>query len=276
MNQSLAGTRIGVLESRMAGQLTNLFSERGAEVVSAPALRESVIDRRDQVGELIDGITAGDFQFVVFQTGVGVTSLLNEADGIGRGDELRVGLKSVVCVARGPKPKAALRKLGLKVPAMVSAPYTTYELIKAFAEFDMSDCGVAVINYGERNGVLADFLMFAGTDLFEVCLYEWTLPEDTEPLESLIVEVLSADLDAIVFTSQVQVRHLFKIAEDRGFGSVLAATMNSTMVAAIGPTCASSLESYGVTADVVPDYPKMGHMVADLTEYLSLVEARRF
>jgi uroporphyrinogen-III synthase len=201
---------------------------------------------------------------------------LNEADGIGRGDELRVGLKSVVCVARGPKPKAALRKLGLKVPAMVSAPYTTYELIKAFAEFDMSDCGVAVINYGERNGVLADFLMFAGTDLFEVCLYEWTLPEDTEPLESLIVEVLSADLDAIVFTSQVQVRHLFKIAEDRGFGSVLAATMNSTMVAAIGPTCASSLESYGVTADVVPDYPKMGHMVADLTEYLSLVEARRF
>jgi hypothetical protein len=68
MNQSLAGTRIGVLESRMAGQLTNLFSERGAEVVSAPALRESVIDRRDQVGELIDGITAGDFQFVVFVT----------------------------------------------------------------------------------------------------------------------------------------------------------------------------------------------------------------
>ena len=43
-NHSLEGKRIGALESRMAGQLGDLIRKRGAEVMSAPALRESPVD----------------------------------------------------------------------------------------------------------------------------------------------------------------------------------------------------------------------------------------
>jgi uroporphyrinogen-III synthase len=259
----------------MAGQLGDLIRKRGAEVMSAPALREAPVDCLEMVGELIEGISDGEFQVVVAQTGVGVSTLFKEAAKLGRESELLTGLRKVVCVARGPKPVAALRKAGILTPVKVSSPYTTCELLDTLGEFDLSGCGVALINYGERNEALSETLLSACANLYELCLYEWMLPEDTGPLESLVRAVLKRELDAVAFTSQAQVKHLFKIAEQHGFGSVLAATMNSTVVAAVGPTCAKALAAYGVTPDVVPDPPKMGHMVADLAEYFSKVRTPR-
>lgn len=274
-NHSLEGKCIGALESRMAGRLGDLIRKRGAEVMSAPALREAPVDCLEMVGELIDGIGDGEFQVVVAQTGVGVSTLFKEATKLGREPELLTGLRKVVCIARGPKPVAALRKAGVLTPVKVRSPYTTDELLETLGEFDLSGCGVALINYGERNEVLSETLLSACANLYELCLYEWMLPEDTRPLESLVRAVLKRELDAVAFTSQAQVKHVFKIAEQRGFGSVLSATMNSTVVAAVGPTCAKALTSYGVSPDVVPDPPKMGHMVADLAEYFSKVRTSR-
>ena len=275
INHSLEGKRVGALESRMAGQLGDLIRKRGAEVMSAPALRESPVDCLEMVGELIDGISDGEFQVVVAQTGVGVSSLFKEATKLGRESELLTGLRKVVCIARGPKPVAALRKAGILTPVKVNSPYTTDELLETLGEFDLSVCGVALIHYGERNEALSETLLSACANLYELCLYEWMLPEDTGPLESLIRAVLKRELDAVAFTSQAQVKHLFKIAERYGFEPVLAASLNSTVVAAVGPTCAKALAAYGVSTDVAPEHPKMGHMVADLAEYFSEVRAPR-
>ena len=83
INHSLEGKRIGALESRMAGQLGDLIRKRGAELMSAPALREAPVDCLEMVGELIDGISDGEFQVVVAQTGVGISTLLREAAKLG-------------------------------------------------------------------------------------------------------------------------------------------------------------------------------------------------
>ena len=275
INHSLEGKRVGVLESRMAGQLGDLIRKRGAEVMSAPALREAPVDCLDMVGELIDGISDGEFQVVVAQTGVGVSALFKEAAKLSRDSELLTGLRRVVCVARGPKPVAALKKAGILTPVKVESPYTTDDLIETLGEFDLSACGVALINYGERNEALSETLLSACANLYELCLYEWMLPEDTGPLEALVSAILMRELDAVTFTSQAQVKHVFKIAEQFGFESVLSATMNSTVVAAVGPTCAKALATYGVAPDVVPEHPKMGHMVADLADYFSKVRTPR-
>ena len=193
-NHSLEGKRIGALESRMAGQLGDLIRKRGAEVMSAPALREAPVDCLEMVGELIGGISDGEFQVVVAQTGVGVSTLFREAAKLGRESELLTGLRKAVCVARGPKPVAALRKAGIPTPVKVRSPYTTDELLETLGEFDLSGCGVALINYGERNEALSEPLLSACANLYELCLYEWMLPEDTEPLESLIRAVLKREL----------------------------------------------------------------------------------
>ena len=52
--------------------------------------------------------------------------------------------------------------------------------------------------------------------MLDLCVYEWALPEDIGPLEEGIVRILDGGVDAVAFTSQVQVRHLFLVAADVG------------------------------------------------------------
>ncbi len=128
---------------------------------------------------------------------------------------------------------------------------------------------VAVLHYGERNAALAESLMTRGARLMELCLYEWFLPEDTGPLTQLIDEIIQQDFTAIAFTSQIQARHLFQLANEASKTDALRSVLNNHLVvASIGPTCTSVLQSLGVTVRVEPENPKMGPMVLALADYL--------
>ena len=82
-------------------------------------------------------------------------------------------------------------------------------------------------------------------------------------------ELLDGRVDAIAFTSQVQVRHLFQIAAASGKTEELAAALRRcVVVASVGPVCTAALEELGVAPDVVPDNPKMGPMVSALAQFV--------
>jgi uroporphyrinogen-III synthase len=50
----------------------------------------------------------------------------------------------------------------------------------------------------------------------------------------------------------------------------LAESLNTqAVVASIGPTCTSALQSYGVTPHVIPEHPKMGHLVKALAQHMT-------
>jgi uroporphyrinogen-III synthase len=94
------------------------------------------------------------------------------------------------------------------------------------------------------------------------------LPEDTSKLRSLVEDIIAQRIDAVVFTSQIQVRHLFLIAGELGQAERLAEALNTkTVVASIGPTCTGVLQDYGVTPHVIPEHPKMGYLVKALADY---------
>jgi uroporphyrinogen-III synthase len=127
---------------------------------------------------------------------------------------------------------------------------------------------VGVVHYGEYNAVVSHKLRERGAELVELCLYEWLLPEDTSALHSLVEDIVAQRVDAVVFTSQVQVRHLFLIAGESGQADQLAEALNTkTVVASIGPICTGVLQDYGVTPPVIPEHPKMGYLVKALADY---------
>jgi len=94
-----------------------------------------------------------------------------------------------------------------------------------------------------------------------------------EFVKSLVQELIQKRVDAIAFTNEIQCRHLFRVADDIGLARPLALALNTdTIVAAIGPVCADSLQGLGVTPDVIPAQPSMGSMVTALAEYFELTE----
>lgn len=270
-NQSaLHGKRIALLEARMGSELANLVRRHGGEPVQAPALREVSVDAAPEVSALIDKLQAASIAYVIFQTGVGVAGLLAEAEKLQRKEELLALLPNVTTIARGPKPTAVLARNGIKPTFAVPEPHTTTELIAVVNGLEVTGKTIAVLHYGERNQVLAEALQARGAHLYELCLYEWQLPEDVTPLENLLDELSEGRLDAIAFTSQIQARHLFHIAEQRGRAEELRAALNDkTVVASIGPTCSDALRTFGVAPRVEPEHPKMGFLVIALQAHFA-------
>jgi uroporphyrinogen-III synthase len=263
--------KIVLLEARMESELANLARRHGLEPVSVPALREETADCADEVSALIDALARGDVDYIIFQTGVGASTLLDEAEKLNRRDELIEALKRVQIAARGPKPTAVLARCGLRPAVSALEPFTTKELIDAMRPFDLGDKNVALLHYGEPNLSLAESLVHRGALLRELLLYEWRLPADTTRLIRLIDELIDHQYTAIAFTSQIQARHLFRLAAEEGKEGQLRAALDEIVVASIGPTCTAALSSLGVKPRVEPERPKMGPLILAVAQHLKFV-----
>jgi uroporphyrinogen-III synthase len=268
---TLHGARVGLLESRLSAELAELVRRMGGIPVPAPSVRE--VPREEETAAFVDRLASGRFNLVIFQTGVGAAALLREAERRHRLPEVISALRAATIVCRGPKPTAVARRYGLEPQIVPQKPFTTKEVLEALAPVDLTDRPVALVHYGERNASLADALVARGARLDEACPYEWALPEDVEPLRAIVRDPVST-LDAIAFTSQIQVRNLFAVAAALERAPALAAALsNDIIVAAVGPVCADALKQVGVTPDVQPADPKMGPLLTALADYIELTRA---
>lgn len=269
---TLQDVRVAVLEARMSGEMADLVRRYGGIPVSVPAVREISVNCAPEVSEFIDAISSGTIRTVVFFTGVGANTLFREAEQLGRLSELVSALKNVTIVCRGPKPSAPLRKMGIPITLNAREPFTAYELLDELYKLDLSDGVFGIVHYGERNEMLTRALHERGAKLHELCLYMWLLPEDLSPLQNLVNDCLLHRIDAIAFTSQVQVRYLFLIASRMGCEQQLAkALQTNIVVASVGPTCTAVLREYGITPRVVPEHPKMGYLIKALADSFVLL-----
>jgi uroporphyrinogen-III synthase len=264
----LRGRRVGILEARLAGEAAALVRRHGGVPVAAPALREEPFPAGPAVAAFLDELAAGRVGLVVWQTGAGVAALFREAEAQGRADELRNGLARIRMLSRGPKPAAALAARGLRPTHGVASPYTTADVLRALDGLEVAGQGVAVVHYGEPNEPLALGLRARGARLVELQVYLWRPPVDDRPLRALAADVVAARVDAVLFTSQVQVRHLWEAAPPPVRALLPAAFAGPVVAAAVGPTCAEALHAYGVRDVVTPENPKLGPLVAALSRRL--------
>jgi uroporphyrinogen-III synthase len=268
---SLAGKRVALLEARMSGELSSMVERMGGRPYSAPAVRETPLEQPEETARFVDALCDGRFDVVVFMTGVGATALLREAGKLGRLDAAVGALRKTLTVCRGPKPVAVLRRHEIQVNATAAEPHTTTELLQSLDAIGVKGKTVALVHYGERSEIAADGLRRDGAVVDELCLYEWRLPDDTAPLERLVNEIIEGRIDAIAVTSQIQIRHLFQIADRLGKSQALTDALNQKLiVAAVGPVCATALRARGVVPHVQPSHPKMGPMLIALADYFEL------
>jgi len=269
----LSGARIGLLEARLSSELAELVRREGGEPVCAPSVLEASLDVTALLPLLIDGLRRRRIELVVFLTGAGATSLLEQARTIGLLEPLVESLASATTVCRGPKPAAVLRKHGIQVDVNARSPHTTAELLEVLPDALVAARGVALLQDGGGNPVLVNALRARGARIEELRSYEWRLPDDVEPIEELMRQLIRGHLDAVAFTNQVQVRHLFEVAARMGCTAALRyALSHRTVVGSIGPTCSVVLEEFGVPPHVVASPPKMRPLVTAVGQHL---DARR-
>jgi uroporphyrinogen-III synthase len=267
---TLRGARVALLEARMSQEMATLVERHSGVPYCVPAVREDRHARAREVTDVLDWLKTQEAPVVVLFTGVAVESLFKHAAVLGRAEELSKALERAITVCRGPKPIAALKKQGIAARVRVSEPYTTHEVIEATSLVAPAGTEVLLLNYGERNVPLVDTLVESGAVVRELSLYEWKLPEDLTPLRCLIDEIIERRVSCVAFTSQIQARHLFQVADEMGRTSDLQNALRThTFVAAIGPTCADALQALGVPPQVMPVSPKMGPLVLAIARFLT-------
>jgi uroporphyrinogen-III synthase len=218
------------------------------------------------LSEVLDRLVVGAFDVIVLLTGVGTHRLFEEAERAGRLADTRHAVSHAITVCRGPKPTFALKQHGLTPTHVVAEPHTTAELLDALAIIPLAGRHVLTVSAGERMPEPTAFLLSRGASPVEVQLYRWDLtPRDAARLGDAVRELIRGRIDAAAFTTQVQVRHLFDVAARTGNERRLAdALRERVLVGAVGPTCADALRAHGIEPDVVPEHPKMGHLVVAL------------
>lgn len=266
---SMPGRIVVLLEARRATELASLVETYGGIPFHAPALREEPAQDLVAIGALLDQIAGSGLDVMIFQTGVGARALFRGITTLGRLDEWRAALAGAIVVVRGPKPTAVLREFATRIDVRAPEPYTTADVLRELESIELADRLTVVQHYGEPNLELVEALAARGARVREVEVYRWALPNDIAPIEAFIRDLPTGRFDAMVVTSQVQVRHLFQIAERLDQAKNLPEMLRRhTVVGAVGPIAARALRSHGVTVDLEPEHPKMGPMIRDLASYL--------
>src|SRR5579871_374703 len=174
----------------------------------APALREIPPESETNALAFLDALMRGAIDVVVLLTGAGTRALAAVADSRYPREAFVAALGRTRIVARGPKPVAALRELGLQAWVVAPEPNTWRELVASLdakrTEFDLRGARVALQEYGAPNPELVAALEARGAILTPVRVYQWALPEDVGPLEEAARAIARGDVDVIVLTSSVQ------------------------------------------------------------------------
>jgi len=252
-------------ESRRAAEMAELIRRQGGEPFVAPSMRELPIDEKGAVFQFAEKLFAGDFDLLVLLTGVGTRQLQRVLSARYGENAFPDALRRLTVAARGPKPVAALREMGVTASIVAPEPNTWRELVSALE--DRPERRIAVQEYGRPNPDLLDALRARGAGVTTVRVYQWGLPEDTGPLREAARRLAAEEFQVALFTTAIQIEHLSHVAREQGIEPAMLAGLRKCRVCSIGPTTTEALEEFEVHPAMEPSHPKMGFLVKEAAEH---------
>jgi uroporphyrinogen-III synthase len=253
------GLRVLSLESRRAEEIATLIRKQGGEPFVAPSMREVPLESHQEAFDFAESLLRREFDGIILLTGVGTRLLWKTLLTRYAETDLKTAFQSPTLIARGPKPSAALREIGLVPNVQVPEPNTWRELLAVMR--DRPENRLALQEYGKSNTDLIDGLQSLGKHVTPIRIYCWDLPEDTGPLRQAAAKLIAGDFDVVLFTTATQCVNLLKIAAREGIETQVLEALGSAFIGSIGPTTTETLEDYGLKPDFEPSHPKMGLLV---------------
>jgi uroporphyrinogen-III synthase len=258
------GLRVLALESRRAAEMEQLILKQEGEPFVAPSMREVPLADNTEAFAFAEQLFAGRFDMVILLTGVGTRQLNRLLATRYPETAFAEALGRVTLVARGPKPVAALREMGLK-PAIVAPEPNTFRELLAATE-GRPERLIALQEYGRSNPELIDALRARGAEVTPVRVYQWDLPEDVEPLREAARRLAAGTFEVALFTTAIQIIHLARVSRELGIEEAALGNLRKCQVYSIGPATTEALEEFGVHPIKEPSHPKMGFLVKEAAE----------
>ncbi len=258
---SFQGMRVVAFESRRATEIAELIRKQGGKPFVAPAMRETPVENTAAAFAFAERLFAGEFDTVILLTGAGTRRLNRMLATRYPEGAFADALRRVTVVARGPKPVAALREIGLTPAIVAPEPNTWRELLAATTGH--AGRRIAIQEYGRSNPELLAALAARGAEVTPVRVYRYDLPEDAGPLQEAARRLAGGKFQAALFTTAVQIEHLVRVAAEQGIETAMIEGLRKCLIGSIGPTTTEALEEFGIHPSLEPSHPKMGLLIME-------------
>lgn len=264
---SFGGLRVASLESRNRVEMTRLIEKFGGQAFVSPSMREVRIEHNREAVDFANRLLTGEIDVMIFMTGVGFKHLVAAVEKHVDRQRFLNALADITTICRGPKPVVAMAELGLKPTHRVPEPNTWRELLATIdGGIPIANHAVGLQEYGVTNRSLIAGLEARGARVVNIRVYQYDLPEDTQPLEENLRAIAAGERDVLVFTSAHQVANLLRLAQGLGLEQPLRDAVKRMAVASVGPTTSEMLREQDFQVDMEPEHPKMGPLVAAAAE----------
>ena len=275
---NLQGLRVLAFETRHSAEIEELVRGFGGEAVVVPAVRKMRIESQEPALVFAANLLRSEYDLVIFLTDSGVRLLMDAANSRYGTAEFTGALRKVKLASRGPKPSKALAEYGLQAAVTAPEPHTWRELIAALEqEFgsSLSRMRVAVQEYAASNLEFLIALAERSGSVTRIPLYEWALPEDIRPLRECVLGIAGKSVSVVLFTTAVQVIHLFQVANAMASTGPMLAGLKSALILSIGPSTSEELRRHGLEPDFEPSHPTIHALLQEAMEQLPQLLERK-
>jgi uroporphyrinogen-III synthase len=265
MSGGLNGKRIALAGSRKIEELSVIVEKQGGTTLVRSQQGSLVLDVCEVERDIRQVVESGA-DWMIFTTGTGLEALLNQADRIGVRSQLLDIITKTKVAARGYKTFAMLKQLGIR-PVAVDDDGTTQGLIRSLDAFEFDGQGVVIQLHGEAMPSLTAFLEQKGAVVKAILPYKHIAPLQ-ETSRVLCQEISDCSVDAVCFTTAVQVRYFFKFAKANNCHSEMVDRFNTKVLAvAVGKVTAEAMKEEGVERVIAPESERMGAMIIEISRF---------
>lgn len=213
MSKGLAGKTIAICGTRKTEEMRTLVEKQGGQAVIR-SLQGTVFLAKEELKPGIETFVKKGVDWVILTTGIGTDTLIESAEELHLGEEFMHILSNAQIASRGYKTYTALKKRGIQ-PDVSDEDGTVRDLILKLDGKEFQGKRVMVRLHGENAPALMKFLHDKGADVLPLLPYQHTPPEP-EAAETLLQEMKDGKVQAVCFTTAVQVHAFFTLAAKWG------------------------------------------------------------
>ncbi|MFC7393648.1 uroporphyrinogen-III synthase [Scopulibacillus cellulosilyticus] len=266
--KGLKGKTIALASFRKSKEISQLIEKHGghAKIRSTQGTR---FLKEEEILKDIKEFIEYQPEWIIFTTSMGANALFDIAEKYHFTKPFINILKQAKLAARGKKTIQFLNNLDLS-PEVTDQDGSVKGLVENLDSAALKGKRVFLQLYGESAPELVNWLKGQDAELMQSMPYEHVPPKQ-QIVDTLAEEITLGKVDAVVFTSSIQVKQFFnQIEKDHStYQKVIEALNHSVAAAAVGQVTCNTLKSFGVKRVIVPGNPRMGAMIVKLSEYFS-------
>ncbi|MGQ8872126.1 uroporphyrinogen-III synthase [Paenibacillus sp. TSA_86.1] len=266
MSKDLQNKKIVIAGSQKTEEMAEIIERRGG--ISLVRSLQGLTDSNSIEVELdVERFIEQGADWFIFTTGIGFEAMIQAAERLNAVSEFENRLKETKIACRGYKTNAILKKSGIH-PVVCDDDGTIASMIEKLEVFDFKDQKVWIQLHGELSSQLYQFIQSKGSmDVQPVLPYRYHAP-DQETLASIMNELIQREVDAVCFTTRVQVGYLFDYAREHGREEEVKSVFEQdVLAAAIGKVTAEALRDKGISRIIVPEIERMGALIVEIANY---------